>query len=63
MVRHGMVEVCKGAPVAVSGWILTDRHDLRTCAASSPHRETTSVINIIGGTVRMYGIINVYTQQ
>ena len=23
-----MVEVCEGAPVAVGGWILTDRHDL-----------------------------------
>ena len=26
--RYGMVEVCEGAPVAVSGWVLTDRHDL-----------------------------------
>ena len=25
---RGMVEVCEGAPVAVSGWVLTDRHDL-----------------------------------
>ena len=25
---NGMVEVCEGAPVAVSGWVLTDRHDL-----------------------------------
>ena len=24
-----MVEVCEGAPVAVSGWVLTDRHDVR----------------------------------
>ena len=23
-----MVEVCEGAPVAVSGWVLTDRHDV-----------------------------------
>ena len=23
-----MVEVCEGAPVAVSGWVLTDGHDL-----------------------------------
>ena len=23
--KHGMVEVCEGAPVAVSGWVLTDR--------------------------------------
>ena len=29
----GMVEVCEGAPVAVSGWVLTDRHDLGPCAA------------------------------
>ena len=28
MVRYGMVEVCESAPVAVSGWVLTDRHDL-----------------------------------
>ena len=33
MVWYGMVEVCKGAPVAVSGWVLTDRQDLRPCAA------------------------------
>ena len=45
-----MVEVCEGAPVAVSGWVLADRHDLRPCAASSLHRETTSVSNVIGGT-------------
>ena len=32
---YGMVEVCEGAPVAVSGWVLTDRHDVRPCAASS----------------------------
>ena len=23
-----LVEVCEGAPVAVGGWVLTDRHDL-----------------------------------
>ena len=34
MVWYGMVEVCEGAPVAVSGWVLTDRHDRRPCAAS-----------------------------
>ena len=28
MVWYGMVEVCEGAPVAVSGWVLTDGHDL-----------------------------------
>ena len=50
MAWYGMVEVCEGAPVAVSGWVLTDRHDLRPCAASSLHRETISVSNIIGGT-------------
>ena len=47
---HGMAEVCEGAPVAVSGWVLTDRHDLRPCAASSLHRATMSVSNVIGGT-------------
>ena len=50
MVRYGMVEVCEGAPVAVSGWVLTDRHDLAPCAANSLHQETISVSNIIGGT-------------
>ena len=24
-VWYGMVEVCEGAPVAVSGWVLTER--------------------------------------
>ena len=32
MVWYGMVEVCEGAPVAVSGWVLTDRHDRRPWA-------------------------------
>ena len=49
MVWYGMVEVCEGAPVAVSGWVLTDRHDVRPCAASSLHRGTVSVSNIMGG--------------
>ena len=31
---HGMVEVCEGAPVTVSGWVLTDRHDRAPCVAS-----------------------------
>ena len=44
-----MVEVCEGAPVAVSGWVLTDRHDLRPCAASSLHRGTISVSNMHRG--------------
>ena len=44
------VEVCEGALVAVSGWVLTDRHDVRPCAASSLHRVTMSVSNVIGGT-------------
>ena len=48
-VWHGMVEVCEGAPVAVSGWVLTDRHDVRPCAASSLLRVTMSVSNVIGG--------------
>ena len=47
---YGMAEVCEGAPVAVSGWVLADKHDLRPCAASSLHRGTTSVSNIMGGT-------------
>ena len=24
---YGTVEVCEGAPVAVGGWVLADRHD------------------------------------
>ena len=27
IVWYDMVEVCEGAQVAVSGWVLTDRHD------------------------------------
>ena len=44
MVWYGMVEVCEGAPVAVSGWALTDWHDLAPCAANSLHRATISLI-------------------
>ena len=51
MAWHGMVEVCEGAPVAVSGWVLADRHDVRPCAASSLHRGTMSVSNVMGGMV------------
>ena len=52
MVWYGMVEVYEGAPVAVSGWVLTKRHGVGPCAAStgSLHRATISVSNIIGGT-------------
>ena len=50
MAWHGMAEVCGGAPVAVSGWVLADGHDLRPCAASSLHRGTVSVSNVMGGT-------------
>ena len=50
MAWHGMAEVCEGAPVAVSGWVLTDRHDPAPCAANSLHRETMSVNDMIGGT-------------
>ena len=41
MVWYGMVEVCEGAPVAMSGWVLTNRHDLAPCAANSLHRVTS----------------------
>ena len=57
MVWYGMVEVCEGAPVAVSSWVLTDRHDLGPCAANSLHRVTISVSNIIGGTGTWYGMV------
>ena len=30
----GIVEVCEGAPVAIGGWVLTDGHDLASCAAA-----------------------------
>ena len=52
MAWHGMAEVCEGAPVAVSGWVLTDRHDLPVapCAANGLHRATMSVDDVIGGT-------------
>ena len=48
--QHGMVEICEGAPEAVSGWVLTDGRDLAPCAANSLHRGTMSVSNVIGGT-------------
>ena len=47
MVWYDMVEVCEGAPVAVSGWVLTDRHDLAPCAANSLHRVTISVNGMV----------------
>ena len=53
MVWYGMVEVCEGAPVAVSGWVLAGRHGRRPCAASSLHRGTISVSNRIGGTGKL----------
>ena len=28
MVWYATVDVCKGAPVVMGGWFLTDRHDL-----------------------------------
>ena len=46
MVWYDMVEVCKGAPVAVGGWVLTDRYDLAPCAANGLHRATISVNNV-----------------
>ena len=39
-----MVEVCEGAPVAVGGWVLPDRHDLASCAANGLHRVTVSLV-------------------
>ena len=47
MVWYGMAEVCEGAPVAVSGWVLTDRHDLAPCAASSLHRGTIGCMGLV----------------
>ena len=34
MVWYGVVDVYEGAPVAVSGWVLTDRHDLVSAMCS-----------------------------
>ena len=44
MAWYGMVEFCEGAPVAVGGWVLTDRHDLAPCAVNGLHRVTISLI-------------------
>ena len=41
-----MVEVWEGAPVAVSGWVLTDRYDQAPCAANGLHRVSISVNNV-----------------
>ena len=38
----------QGAPVAVSGWVLTDGHDLAPCAANGLHRATMSVNDVSG---------------
>ena len=46
---YGMVDVCKGAPVAVIGGVLTDRHDLAPCAANGLHRATMSGNDVIEG--------------
>ena len=42
MVWHGMAEVCEGAPVAVSGWVLTDRHDVGPRLALTDASQTYS---------------------
>ena len=39
-------EVCEGAPVAVGGWVLADRHDLAPRADNSLHRVAISVNDI-----------------
>ena len=56
---YGMVKVCegdgKGAPVAVSGWVLADRHGLRPCAVTlslseaGPGRLGGQVCNVMMG--------------
>ena len=55
MVWYGMVEVCEGAPVAVSGWVLTDRHDVRPCAVSSLLRVMMCVNVSIGKELSQVG--------
>ena len=59
MAWHGMAEVCEGAPVAVGGWVLTDRHGLAPCAANILHRVTVSLFpnDMAGGTTIPYHTI------
>ena len=45
MAWYGMVEVCEGAPVAVSGWVLTDRHDVRPCAMVCHHNAMKLILS------------------
>ena len=52
-----MVDFCESVPVAVSGWVLTDRHDLAHCAAFCLHLETISVHNVIGGEGKTHNVI------
>ena len=39
IVWYGTLDVCEGAPVAMGGWVLTDRHSLASCAS---HRYVTT---------------------
>ena len=45
MVWYGMVEVCEGAPVAVSGWVLTGRS--RLTATGAPSQTSTITYHTI----------------
>ena len=49
VVWHGMVEVYEGAPVAVGGWVLTDRHDSAPCAANGLHRAWHGMVDVCEG--------------
>ena len=56
-------EVCEGAPVAVGGWVLTDRHDLASCAArlrliegsSTHHPQPPAMLHLPGDPVPRWG--------
>ena len=56
-VWYGMVEVCEGAPVAVSGWVLANRHDLAPCAANSLHRATMAWYGMVWYGMVWYGMV------
>ena len=51
---HGMVwcgRGLEGAPVAVSGWVLTDRHDARPCAAKK-FKKIARALNSTGSEIK-----------
>ena len=47
MVWYGMVEVCEGAPVAVSGWVLAYRESRQYVPADSSGRVYIAEVDLI----------------